>query len=146
MRGFAIFSDLSVARYVINKGLSNGNSLFCMAFEDALDFGLTMLDSGQLNLKKERKCSVKATYERIDVFVRVPAGYGKRLCYQVLPFIFDYKLGLTGSGKKQCCTGSVTISILMLDQVQSLRRKNVKVSIISSGMYVHAGFSEFIDH
>ena len=52
LRGFTIFSDFSVARYVI-KDYINGNSSFCMSFEDALDFRLTTLDSGHLNLKEE---------------------------------------------------------------------------------------------
>ena len=73
-----------------------------------------------------------------NVFVWLPTGCGKSLCYQVL----DYKLGLIGLEKKQCCT--VPLISLMVDQVQSLRRKNAKVSIISF-WYVDAAFSEFID-
>ena len=34
-----------------------------------------------------------------NVFVRLPTGYEKSLCYQALPFIVAFKLGLVGSQK-----------------------------------------------
>ena len=37
-------------------------------------------------------------------FVWLPTGYGKSLCYEILPFVFDYQL----NRRQQCCTGSVT--------------------------------------
>ena len=45
-----------------------------------------------LVLKKEQ---VSAVYEGRDVFVWLPTGFGKSICYELLPFASDHKLGRT---------------------------------------------------
>ena len=76
---------------------------------------------------------MKAVYEGKDVFVRLPTGFGKSLCYQVLPFVFDHKLGLIGSGSSSLVLVISPLLSLMVDQVQSLRSRGAKSSIITSG-------------
>ena len=55
-------------------------------------------------------------YEGKDVFLWLPTGFDKSLCYEVLPFVFDDKLGKDNS---VVIVVSPLIS-LMVDQVQCL--------------------------
>ena len=54
------------------------------------------------------------------------------MCYEVLPFIFDYQLNRDNSA---VLVVSPLIS-LMMDQVHSLRKRSVDAAIISSGVKV----------
>ena len=47
-----------------------------------------------LTLKAEQRSAIEAIYNCQDVFVWLPTGYGKTLCYRVLPFIMDYRHGV----------------------------------------------------
>jgi len=47
-----------------------------------------------ITLKAEQGSAMEAIYNCQDVFVWLPTSYGKSLCYQVLPFIMDYKHGV----------------------------------------------------
>ena len=44
-------------------------------------------------LKPEQLQAVRHMYEGRDVFLWLPTGFGKSICYEVLPFLFDFKLG-----------------------------------------------------
>ena len=50
-----------------------------------------------LSLKDQQVEAVKLLSEGEDVFVWFPTDYGKSICYQLLPFIFDVKLGRTNT-------------------------------------------------
>jgi len=51
----------------------------------------------ELCLKDQQVEAVKCLSEGKDVLVWFPTGYGKSICYQLLPFIFDVKLGRTNA-------------------------------------------------
>ena len=60
-------------------------------------------------------------------------GYGKSICYQVLPFLFDFKLGKTSCFPTECSVVLVVSPLvsLMVDQVSSLQSRGVKAAIFS---------------
>ena len=71
-------------------------------FQQAISHALQRLATPSMVLKPEQRASVKAVYEGGDVFVWLPTGFGKSVCYEALPFVFDFKLRtnapLLGSG------------------------------------------------
>ena len=46
-----------------------------------------------MSLKEDQLSAIKAVYEGRNVFVCLPTGYGKSLCYQTLPFVMEHELG-----------------------------------------------------
>ena len=101
-------------------------------FADALSYSLNQLGLPRLSLIEEQRLAVKAIYEGRDVFVWLPTGYGKSLCYQTIPFVIDYKLGLKESSSRSGVLVVSPLVALMIDQVQNLRKRGVKSSIITS--------------
>jgi len=55
-------------------------------------YALERLGCASVTLKDEQTACVKAIYEGEDVFLWLPTGFGKSMCYEVLPFVFDDKL------------------------------------------------------
>ena len=55
--------------------------------EDALSSAMQRL--GYVKLKTEQSAVVEAFVIASDVFAALPTGYGKSLCYIILPFVFD---------------------------------------------------------
>ena len=108
-------------------------------FDRALSYALQRLGSPGMKLKPEQEAAVSAVYKGRDVFVWLPTGFGKSLCYEVLPFVMDCKLGRVAGESQQCrtiCSVVLVISpliSLMVDQVLSLRRRGVDAAIITSG-------------
>jgi len=56
-------------------------------------YALELLGCASVTLKDEQTACVKAINEGKDVFLWLPTGFGKSMCYEVLPFVFDDKLG-----------------------------------------------------
>ena len=48
---------------------------------------------GVQSLKEKQKEAIKAIIAHQDVFICLPTGYGKSLCYALLPLVFDSLLG-----------------------------------------------------
>ena len=48
-------------------------------------------------LKDEQLSAIEAVYEGHNVFVCLPTGCGKRLCYQTLPFVMEHDLSGDGA-------------------------------------------------
>lgn len=103
------------------------------AFCDALSYSLAQLKLS-VSLKEEQKSAIEAVVNGKDVFVCLPTGYGKSLCYQTLPFVFD---ALRQEGRSNSAVLVVSPLIaLMEDQVSSLRSRGVKASIITTSTSV----------
>jgi len=66
-------------------------------FDRALAYALCCVKQEVLSLKDQQEEAVKLLSEGKDVFVWFPTGYGKPICYQLLPFVFDVKLGRTNA-------------------------------------------------
>ena len=63
-----------------------------------------MLDSPGMHLKPEQVASISAVYKGKDVFIWLPTGFGKLMCYEMtpflietIPFVMDCKLRRVGS-------------------------------------------------
>ena len=104
--------------------------------ESSLVYALAKVGCSSISLKPEQKECIKSILDGNDVFVWLPTGFGKSVCYEVLPFMFDKKLGRDNS---LVLIVSPLVS-LMVDQVRSLRSRSVKASVMSSGSGVEKEF------
>ena len=101
-------------------------------FSESVSYALQKLQMSHVTLKEEQRSSMKAAFDGHDVFMWLPTGYGKSLCYQALPFMIDSKLGLVDTGKSSVVLVISPLIALMVDQVKSLRSRGVKCSILTS--------------
>ena len=88
-------------------------------FREAVAYALSCVHREDLILKPKQEEALIHLYDGRDVFAWFPTGYGKSICYQLLPFMFDVKLKRTSSPKTE---RSVVLVIsllvsLMIDQV-----------------------------
>ena len=66
-------------------------------FDRALAYALSCVKQEGLCVKDQQVEAVKRLSEGKDVFMWFPTRYGKSICYQLLPFILDVKLGRTNA-------------------------------------------------
>jgi len=97
-------------------------------FHKALSFAVSKIGKEGIVLKPEQLQAVRYIYEGRDVFLWLPTGFGKSICYEVLPFLFDCKLGKSESSIVIVVSPLVS---LMVDQVASLRSRGVSAAIMS---------------
>ena len=70
-----------------------------IGFEEAQSYALVQLGMPQLSLKEEQKQAIHALYSGSDVFVWLPTEFGESVCFQTLPFVFDFKHSILGASK-----------------------------------------------
>ena len=102
------------------------------SLSECIAYALLKLKMSHVSLKEEQRSSMGAIYDGDDVFVWLPTGYGKSLCYQALPFLIDFKKGLVDTEKRSAVLVISPLVALMVDQVKSLRKKGVSCSIVTS--------------
>ena len=59
-------------------------------FDKVLKFALCCIGKGDFTLKAEQLDAIKCIYDGTDVFLWLPTGFGKSICYETLPFVFNY--------------------------------------------------------
>ena len=64
-------------------------------FSGSVSFALSSINQDHIVLRKKQLEVLQSVNGDHDVFAWFPTGYGKSLCYQLLPYMFDVKLGLT---------------------------------------------------
>ena len=61
-------------------------------FECALSYALQRIGAPKTKHKPEQVLAIQLVYDRRDVFVWLPYGFGKSFCYEaLLPFFADWK-------------------------------------------------------
>ena len=88
--------------------------------ERPIAYALRRVGYPSMTLKPEQKDCVQCIYEGKDVFVWLPTGFGKTVCFDVLPFMFEGRVG------SLVVVVSPLVS-LMIDQVRSLRSGSDRV-------------------
>ena len=108
-------------------------------FDRAVAYALGKLKRHELQLKKEQLQAIRHMYEGKDVFLWLPTGFGKSICYEALrPFICDYRRRGHSDAEAAALVPSLVLVIsplvaLMTDQVLDLRRRDVRADVLSSG-------------
>ena len=66
-------------------------------FTDALSYALSCVGLSSIVLKQEQLTAIRYLYQRKDIFLWLPTGFGKSVCYEVLPFLFNFAGSKSGS-------------------------------------------------
>lgn len=103
-----------------------------VTFEEAVSYALQRLSCPNFQLKSEQITSIKHTFTGRDVFLWLPTGFGKSLCYQILPYLFDAKLGRQTDSRSSVVLVISPLVSLMVDQVRSLRQRGARAAILTT--------------
>ena len=87
--------------------------------ERAVLYALERLNCSNFVLKPEQKRCITSVLGGKEVFMWLPTGFGKTICYEILPFAFD-KHRPRGKEPSLIIVVSPLVS-LIVDQVRSLR-------------------------
>ena len=83
---------------------------------------------GVENLKDKQQEAVEAFVNESDTFVSLPTGYGKSLCYSILPLVFDSLRGTTGRSIVICVS---PLTALMMDQRRQYAPRGLATEIVT---------------
>ena len=103
-----------------------------LSFFEDVAYALSQLGRQHLKIKEEQQRAIEVICRGDDVFVSLPTGFGKSICFHVLPFLFDRKLGCMDGERKSCVIVISPLISLMVDQVRNLRASGVEAVVISS--------------
>ena len=100
-------------------------------FREAVSYALSCFKLDKL--KPEQEDVIYKLYQGQDVFAWFPTGYGKSICYQLLPFLFDAKLHrqLESPEKRSKVIVVSPLVSLMVDQVSNLKTRGISAGILS---------------
>jgi len=60
-------------------------------FDKAVKFVFSCIGKGDFMLKAKQLDAIKCIYDGKVVFLWLPTGFGKSICYKTLPFVFNCK-------------------------------------------------------
>ena len=95
-----------------------------------LVYALSCFGQEKLTLKAKQEEVLTNLYDSRDVFAWFPTGYGKSLCYQLLPFlVLDFNLKRIYSSRVKHSVVIVISSLvsLMVDQVSGILQRGEKI-------------------
>ena len=105
-------------------------------FDEAMSYAAEKLGIESLN--KHQRLAVRTIVDQ-DVFVCLPTGYGKSICFQSVTFIFDYldrevdaDTAMPGITDRHIAVIVEPTAVLMRDHVESLISKGVSAAFINN--------------
>jgi len=83
------------------------------------------VELGYSSLKTEQTQAILKFLQGKDVFVVLPTGYGKSLCYACLPLVFDRVFGRLSTNERSIAVVISPLIALMEDQVGSFSSRGI---------------------
>ena len=103
-----------------------------MVFCKAIAYAQSCIHQEELQLRPKQEETLLHLFNGKDVFVRIPTGYGKSLCYQLQPFMLDFKLKRGSSTPDHSVVLVISpLVFLMIDQVSKQQKRSIAAGILS---------------
>ena len=102
-----------------------------IVFSQAIEYALKKVGSPDLKLKPEQQSAIRIILGGGDVFIWLPTGFGKSVCFELLPFVYDHKLERVGTQTRSLVLVLSPLISLMVNQVTNLKLRGVSTAIIS---------------
>ena len=109
-------------------------------FSEAMVYALGCIGKADITLKEEQSKAVRYALNGEDTFVWLPTDFGKSICYECLPFVFDFTLGhnmQSADNRSFCvrhfferlriaCAKAITAELMDISGLWDLNEKKVK--------------------